>query len=48
MDISDILEQTANMLAGGQAAMPAQELPSAADQRGSMSLKLPQNTNEGV
>lgn len=48
MDISDILEQTASMLAGGQVAMPAQELPTAADQRGSMSLKLPQNTNEGV
>ncbi len=48
-DISGILDQTAQMLATGQAQMPAPEgTPTADQQTGSMSLKLPQNTNEGV
>ena len=49
LDISAILEDTANMVATGAMAMPTPEnMPTGADQKGSMSLKLPQNTNEGL
>lgn len=49
LDIGDILDQTAMLLNGGQLGMPApDQMPTGADQPGSMSLKLPQNTNEGL
>lgn len=46
IDISQILEQTAVMIAGG--AMPPPEVAGAEQQAGSSSMKLPQNTNEGA
>lgn len=44
IDISNILSQTAEMIAGG--AAPAPVAPEAKQQPGSASMKLPQNTNE--
>lgn len=46
MVISDILTQTAQMIAGAGNVLP--ELPGAQPSPGSSSLKLPQNTNEGA
>ena len=46
IDISDILMQTAQMIAQG--AVPAPQPASAKEQKKSSALKLPQNTNEGA
>lgn len=46
IDISEILDQTAQMLLGGQAAPPPPV--DATTPKKSQQLKLPQNTNEGV
>lgn len=45
IDISDILEQTSQLVSGGQ---PVQGQQQEQDSAKSSSLKLPQNTNEGV
>lgn len=55
LDISEILENTAMILGGMNNQMPPDpntraqmEADAASEGRGSMSLKLPQNTNEGA